>query len=101
MEEHTLKTALKAQMLPRTAVAWHTILSALPPSKGEKPSEPWSLLEVEHPLTHSLLRTSAPSQGSDGISAVALHLVTSAQAGSAYGNLRDREQAGHWLLRAH
>lgn len=75
VEGHTLKSALKAPMLPSTAVDWHPILSTLPPSKGEKPSEPWILLEVECPLTHSLLKKSTPSQGSDGIPAVILLLV--------------------------
>lgn len=57
------------------AVPWHTIRSTLPPSKGEKPFEPWILLEVEFPLTHSLLKTSTPSQGSEGIPAIILFLV--------------------------
>lgn len=47
-EESTLKSALKAQNAPsNVAVPWHAALPTLPPSNGEKPLEPWILLEVE------------------------------------------------------
>lgn len=75
VEEYTLKSALKAQTLPEDGCSWHTIWSTLPPSKGEKPAEPWILLEAELPLTHSALKPSTPYQASEGIPAVILFLV--------------------------
>lgn len=71
-----LKSALKAQNVPLGPLFLGTpLLPPCPQANGEKPSEPWVLLEVEFSLTHSQLEPSPPSHGWDGIPAVILLLV--------------------------
>lgn len=77
---------------PDTAVPWHAAHSTLPPSRGEKPSKPWILPEVEFPLTHPLLKPSLPPRDGTG-SQLSFCLLTLAQAGSACGTLRGGERA--------
>lgn len=45
--KHAQKCFESTKCSSSIAVPWHVTLPTLPPSKGEKPLEPWILLEVE------------------------------------------------------